>query len=150
MSATFGLSSARTQKRMEQNGAVAADFVRDGQLTMNGTFESRSAIFMFGFHAKKGLNHKAVYITSSGIAASDRALYEGLRKAYNIRFGVTEERVAANQRVKGRIVLRSVWKPDKDTVIALFYDPENTNRFPGASPGGRPIHLIYNYTKWTK
>jgi hypothetical protein len=150
MSVTFGLSSARTQKRMEQNGAAAADFVRDGQLTMKGVFESRSAIFVFGFHAKKGMNHKVAYIASSGNAESDRNLYDGLRQAYNIRFGVTEEKAAENQRTKGRITLRNAWKPNKDTVISLSYNPEVTNRFPGESPGDHPIHLIYNYTKWTK
>ena len=150
MSATFGLSSARTQKRMENNGAVAFDYLRDGRLTMKGTFEYRSAIFIFGFHNKRGLNHKSVYLASSGEAASDRALYEGLREAYNIRFGKTDERAVPNRIVKGRIVLQNSWKPNKDTVISLSYNPEITNRFPGDFPGERPIHLIYNYTKWTK
>jgi hypothetical protein len=150
MSATFGLSAARTQKRMERSGATAADFVREGRLTMKGTFEYRSALFIFGFHAKKGLNHKSVYIASSGNANMDRALYDGLREAYNARFGATEERATANARAKGRIMLRSTWKPNKDTIISLSYNPEVTNRFPGESPGDRPLHLIYNTTKWTK
>jgi hypothetical protein len=150
MSATFGLSSARAHKRMEQSGAVAADFVRNGQLTMKGTFEYRSAIFMFGFHAKKGLKHKAVYIASSGDARSDRALYDGLRQAYGIRFGVTQERAASNPWFKGRILLSSTWRPDKNTVIALSYNPEIANRFPGESPKDYPIHLSYVYTKWDK
>ena len=148
MSATFGLSSSRTQKRMENSGAVASDFIREGRLTMKGTFEYRSAIFVFGFHNKKGLNHKSVYLSSSGDAASDRALYEGLREAYNIRFGKTDERAAPNRVVKGRIILQSSWKPNKDTIISLSYNPEMTSRFPGDSPTVRPIHLTYNYTKW--
>ena len=150
MSATFGLSSARTQKRMENSGAVAADFVRGGRLTMKGTFENRSAIFVFGFHAKKGLNHKTVYIASSGDTASDRILYDGLRQAYNIRFGKTDERAVSNLKVKGRITLRSNWKPDKDTIISLSYNPEAGNRFPGESPSDYPIHLSYNFLKWSQ
>jgi hypothetical protein len=150
MSVTFGLSSARTQKRMEQSGAVAADFVRSGQLTMKGTFEYRPTLFLFGFHAKRGLKYKTAYIASSGDARSDRALYDGLRQAYGIRFGVTQERVAPNPRIKGRILLSSAWRPDKYTLIALSYNPEITNRFPGESPGDYPIHLSYVYTKWDK
>jgi hypothetical protein len=150
MSATFGLSSARTQKRMENSGAAAADFVRSGRLTMKGTFEGRSAIFVFGFHAKKGLNHKTVYIASSGDAASDKALYNGFREAYNIRFGKTNERAAPNPRAEGRITLRSNWKPDKNTIISLSYNPEVKNRFPGESPGDYPIHLSYNFLKWSQ
>ncbi|MDR1874676.1 MAG: hypothetical protein LBQ90_06665 [Synergistaceae bacterium] len=150
MSATFGLSSARTQKRMEKSGAVASDFVREGRLTMKGTFEFRSAVFVFGFHAKNGLNHKAVYIASSGNAEEDRALYDALREAYNVRFGKTNERPATNARTKNRIMLQSNWKPDKYTIIALSCNTGATNRFPGDSPGARPIHLIYNFTKWTK
>lgn len=150
MSATFGLSSARTQKRMENSGATAVDFVRDGRLTMKGTFEYRSAVFMFGFHAKKGLNYKSAYLASSGNAGEDRALYDALRAAYNSRFGKTEERATGNLRAKGRIVLRSSWKPNKYTTIALSYNPEVMNRFPGDSPGDRPIHLIYTYTKWSQ
>jgi hypothetical protein len=148
MSATFGLSSARTQKRMENSGAVASDYIRGGRLSMKGTFEQRSAIFVFGFHSKRGLNHKAVYIASSGNAASDRALYEAFREAYNARFGRTDERATQNLRAKGRITLQSSWKPDKDTVIMLYYNPEITDRFPGVSPGSRPIHLIYNFSRW--
>jgi hypothetical protein len=150
MSVTFGLSSARTQKRMENSGAAAADFVRNGRLTMKGTFEGRSAIFVFGFHAKKGLNHKTVYIASSGDAAVDRALYDGFREAYNIRFGKTDERAAQNLRAKGRIMLRNNWKPDKNTIISLSYNPEAKNRFPAESPADYPIHLSYNFLKWTR
>jgi hypothetical protein len=150
MSATFGLSSARAQKRMERSGAVPADFVRGGQLTMKGTFEYRQAIFVFGFHAKKGLNRKTAYIASQGDASSDRALYNGLRQAYGIRFGVTEERVAPSPGAKGRIMFHSTWRPDKNTTIALSYNPEIAKRFPGESPGDYPIHLSYIYTKWDK
>jgi hypothetical protein len=150
MSTTFGLSSARAQKRMENSGAAVVNFPRGGQLTMKGTFEGRPAIFAFGFHAKKGLNHKTAYIASSGDAASDKALYDGFREAYNIRFGKTDERAAPNLRVAGRIMLRSNWKPNKDTVISLSYNPEAKNRFPGVSPGDYPIHLSYNFLKWAQ
>ena len=145
MSVTFGLSSARTQKRMEQSGAAASDFIRGGRLTMKGTFEFRPAIFNFGFTSKGGLNYKTVYIASTGNAQGDKALYEALREAYNVRFGKTEERAAQNLRSKGRITLRNAWKPNKDTVISLSYNPEAVNRFPGESPGDRPIHLSYSY-----
>jgi hypothetical protein len=150
MSVTFGLSSARTQKRMEKSGAVASDFIREGRLTMKGTFESRSAVFVFGFHAKNGLNHKAVYLASSGSAEEDRALYDALRAAYSARFGETDERAVTNIRAKNKIMLRSNWKPDKYTIISLSCNPAITDRFPGDSPSGRPVHLIYNFTKWTK
>jgi hypothetical protein len=149
MSVTFGLSVARTQKRMEQSGATASDYVRQGQLSMKGSFEYRSAIFAFRFHAKKGLNHKAVYIASAGDAGADRALYDAFREAYNTRFGVVEERATPDLRdKKGGLVLRSAWKPDKDTIISLSYNPALTNRLPNDSPVSRPVHLIYNYTKW--
>jgi hypothetical protein len=135
---------------MEQSGAAAIDFERGGRLSMKGIFEGRPAAFVFGFHAKKGLNHKTVYIASLGDAASDKALYEGLQEAYDIRFGKTDERAAPNLRAKGRIMLRSNWKPDKDTVISLSYNPEVNNRFPGSSFGDYPIHLSYNYLKWSR
>ena len=150
MSATFGLSSARTQRRMEKSGAVAFDFVRDGRLTMKGTFENRSAIFMFGFHNRRGLNHKSVYIASSGDAESDRRFYDAFRQAYNLRFGTTAERAAPNRTARGRIILQNTWRPNKDTIISLSYNPEITNRFPGDSPSDRPIRIIYNYTRWTQ
>ena len=150
MSATFGLSAARTQRRMENSGAVAFDFPREGRLVMRGTFEHRSAIFVFGFHNRRGLNHKSVYIASSGNAATDMAFYEAFRDAYNIRFGNTDERAAPNRRVRGRIALQNAWRPNRDTVIMLSYDPEITNRFPGDSTGERPIHLTYNFTRWTQ
>ena len=147
MSATFGLSSTRTQQRMENSGAVALDFISNGRLTMKGTFERRSAIFIFGFHSKRGLNHKSVYLASMGDAASDMALYNAFREAYNMRFGNTDERALPNRRARGRIMLQNSWKPNKDTIISLSYNPEITTRFPGDSPSDRPIHLIYNYTR---
>ena len=150
MSATFGLSATRTQRRMEQSGAVALDFLRQGRLTMKGSFENRSAIFVFGFHNRRGLNHKAVYLASSGRAQEDRALYDGLRLAYNIRFGETTERTPVSLRARNRLTLRSLWQPNRDTNILLTYDPQNTNRFPGNSPLDRPIHLTYTYTRWTR
>jgi hypothetical protein len=150
MSVTFGLSAARTQKRMENSGAVAASSLQDERLNMKGTFESRSTIFTFGFHSKKGLNYKAAFLGSTGSAEEDRAFYDVLREAYNTRFGQSKERVTTKAQVKGGLTLRSVWTPDKYTTIALSLDPEQTNRFPGDSPGKRPIHLIYVYSKWTK
>ncbi|MDR1741568.1 MAG: hypothetical protein LBR38_06965 [Synergistaceae bacterium] len=147
MSATFGLSSTRTQKRMETSGASVAAFSRAGQLTMKGTFESMPAIFVFGFGEKKGLNHKSAYIGSTGDAASDRQLYDAFRAAYNERFGTVKEITVQHPRVKGRIAIRSNWTPDKYTMITLSYDPEVVKRFPGDSPGDYPIHLIYNYLK---
>lgn len=148
MSTTFGLSAKRTQRRMENNGATASDFVRNNRLTMKGDFEGRSAIFIFGFHPKKGLNQKAAYIASSGAPDSDRALYNALRQAYNIRFGEAEELAAEDYRKKGKITLRSSWRPNAYTTILLSYNPQLTERFPGDSPGFRAIHLIYTYTKW--
>lgn len=150
MSATFGLSLSRTQTRMENSGAVQIGSVRDGRLTMRGTFERRSAIFVFGFHARRGLNHKAVYIASSGNAESDRALYDAFRAAYNARFGTTPDRAIQSRTTRGRIMQQSSWTPNRYTMIALSYDPEITNRFPSDSPRDRPIRLIYNYTRWTQ
>ena len=147
MSLTFGLPVARTQRRMENSGAVAFDFPREGRLAMKGTFENRSAIFIFGFGRRGGLNHKSAFIASSGNAATDRSLYEAFREAYNIRFGRTNERAIPNRRVRGRIAFQNSWRPNRDTTITLFYDPEITNRFPSDSTGERPIHLIYNYTR---
>ncbi|GHS94233.1 hypothetical protein AGMMS50276_06430 [Synergistales bacterium] len=134
---------------MEQSDAKAADFVRNGRLTMKGLFQSRASIFMFGFHAKHGLNHKTVYIASSGNPDSDRVLYEAFRDAYNISFGKTDEKMSQNLRATGKLIYRSNWKPNKDTIISLTYNPEAKNRFPGDSPGDYPIHISYNYLKWT-
>jgi len=150
MSATFGLSADRTQRRMENSGAIVLSPLRDGRLTMRGAFENRSAIFIFGFHNRRGLNHKSVYIASSGNADLDRALYEAFRGAYNVRFGNTDERAIPHRRVRGRLTFQNSWTPNRDTVIMLSYDPEITNRFPGDSPSDRPIRLIYNYTRWTR
>ena len=150
MSATFGLSADRTQRRMENSGAVALDSLRDGRLTMRGTFEHRSAIFIFGFHSRRGLNHKSVHIASSGNADIDRAFYDAFREAYNISFGHTDERAIPHRRVRGRLVFQNSWNPNRDTIITLSYDPEITNRFPGDSPSDRPIRLIYNYTRWSR
>ena len=150
MSITFGLSSKRTQLRMERSGAEASGFIRDGQLSMEGLFEGRPAVFVFGFHAKKGLNYKAVYLTSTGNGDEDNALYDALRRAYVARFGKTKEAPLPNVWAEGRLMLRNVWEPDRHTTITLTYNPEATNRFPGSSPGDRPIHLTYAYSKWNK
>ena len=150
MSVTFGLSSKRTQLRMERSGAEASGFIRGGQVSMQGLFEGRPAVFSFGFHAKKGLNYKAVYLTSTGNGDEDNALYDALRRAYTARFGRTKEAPLPNIWAEGRLMLRNVWEPDRYTTIALTYNPEATNRFPGSSPGDRPIHLTYAYSKWNK
>lgn len=150
MSVTFGLSSKRTQLRMERSGAQASGYIRDGQLSMEGLFEGRPAVFVFGFHAKKGLNYKAVYLTSTGKREEDHALYDALRQGYTARFGKTKEAPLPNIWAEGRLLLRNVWEPDRYTTIVLTYNPEATNRFPGSSPGARPIHLTYNYSKWGK
>ena len=150
MSVTFGLSSKRTQLRMEHSGAEASGFIRDGQLSMEGLFEGRPAVFVFGFHAKKGLNYKAVYLTSTGDGDEDRAFYDALRRAYTARFGNTKESPLPNTWAEGRLLLRNVWEPDRYTTVTLSYNPEATNRFPGNSPGARPIHLIYQYSRWDK
>lgn len=150
MSATFGLSSKRTQLRMERSGAKAVGFIRDGRLSMEGLFEGRPALFVFGFHPKKGLNHKAVYLTSTGNGDEDNALYGALRDAYNVRFGRVREAPQPNVWAEGRLLLHNVWTPDRYSTIVLSYNPEATNRFPGSSPGARPIHLIYSYSKWQR
>jgi len=150
MSVTFGLSSSRTQTRMENSGATVVSPLGDGRLTMRGTFEHRPAIFIFGFHNRRGLNHKSVYIASSGSADLDRAFYDAFREAYNIRFGRTDERALPHRRVRGRITFQNTWHPNRDTIISLSYDPEATNRFPGDSPRDRPIRLVYNFTRWTQ
>jgi hypothetical protein len=136
-----------------------------GRFVMTGTFESRRAVFVFGFHAKKGLNHKSAYIASSGDPDEDRKLYDALREAYSTRFGKTDERLLPNPQgrkgggernfgkgpgISEQVALSSVWKPDRYTVVSLSYNPAAQERFPGASPGDRPVRLVYNYTKWTR
>ena len=150
MSVTFGLSSKRTQLRMERSGAEASGFIRDGWLSMEGLFEGRPAVFVFGFHARKGLDYKAVYLTSTGDGDEDKALYDALRRAYTARFGNTKESPLPNTWAEGRLLLNNVWEPDRYTTVTLSYNPEATNRFPGNSPGARPIHLIYQYSRWDK
>ena len=150
MSATFGLSSKRTQLRMEQSGAEATDFLREGRLSMKGLFEGYPTLFIFAFHPKKGLNYKAAYLASTGDPQADQSFYEALRTAYTLRFGTVQERPLPNLRVEGKLMFRSVWTPDPYSTISLSYDPKATNRFPGDSPGARPIHLIYSFSKWDK
>ncbi len=148
MSATFGLSAKRTQLRMEGSGALASGFIKDGRLSMTGLFEGRPTIFAFVFHDKKGLKYKAAYLTSTGKASEDFAFYSSLRDAYNMRFGSVQERPLPSLNAGGRVMYRNVWTPDKNSTITLSYDPEATNRFPGDSPAKRPIHLIYDFSKW--
>jgi len=150
MSVTFGLSASRTQRRMENSGAVVMNSFTDGRLTMRGTFEYRPAIFIFGFHGRRGLNHKSVYIASSGSSDLDRAFYDAFRDAYNSRFGRTDERALSHMRVRGRLTFQNTWTPNSDTIISLSFDPEITNRFPGDSPRDRPIRIVYNFTRWTR
>ena len=147
MSLPFGHSFKRTQARMEKSGAKVL-VPRGDSLTMEGFFEGYAANFSFGFHKKKGLKSKAVYLQSTGDAKRDRAFYDALRQGYDSRFGSGGEKAVANTRVSGRIMLRNTWTPDRYTTITLTYDPEATKRFPGESMGSRPIHLLYSTSKW--
>ena len=147
MSLPFGHSFKRTQKRMENSGAKVL-VPREESLTMEGYFEGYAANFSFGFHRKKGLKSKAVYIQSTGDAKRDKAFYELLMKGYKSRFGSGGEKAIANPWVAGRIMLRNTWTPDRWTTITLTYNPEATKRLSGSSMKDRPIHLLYSYSKW--
>ena len=147
MSLTFGLTYARVQKRMENSGAVVT-VPRKDTLTMSGMFEGYPATFIFGFHNKKILKHKALYLQSMGNAANDRKFYEAVQKAYNVYYGSAKETPTANTRAAGKIMLRNVWTPDKYTTITLTYNPEMSKRFPGDSLNSRFIQLIHKYDKW--
>ena len=147
MSLPFGHPFKRTQTRMERSGAkVLAP--REESLLMEGFFEGKPAVFSFGFHKKKGLKSKALYIQSTGKAKDDEAFYKLLMRGYEARFGSGRETAVPNTWTAGRIMVRCTWTPDRYTTIALTYNPEATNRFPGRSMKDRPIHLLYTYSKW--
>ena len=147
MSLTWGLSYARVQKRMENSGAKVTT-PRKETLTMSGMFEGYPATFVFGFHNKKILKTKSVYLQSMGIAENDRKFYEAVQKAYNAYYGSGKETPAASTRLKGKITLRNVWTPDRYTTITLSYDPAMSKRFAGSSLNSRFLQLICKYDKW--
>lgn len=147
MSLTFGLPYARVQKRMENSGAVVVT-PRQETLTMSGMFEGYPATFIFGFHNKKILKNKSVYLQSMGDAEKDRKFYEAVQKAYSAYYGSGKETPVANNRVGGKIMLRNVWTPDRYTTITLTYNSEMSKRFPGTSLNSRFIQLIHKYDKW--
>lgn len=147
MSLPFGHTFKRTQARMEKSGATVKT-PRGDSLTMEGYFEGRPASFAFGFYKQKLLKSKAVYIQSTGDAASDRSFYEALKAGYTRRFGSGKEAPIPNTWSPGRIMLRCAWTPDRYTTITLTYNPEMVKRFPGSSMKDRPIHLLYSYSKW--
>lgn len=147
MSLTFGLSYERVQKRMQNSGAVVVT-PRKETLTMSGMFEGYPATFIFGFHNKKILKNKSLYLQSMGNAENDRNFYEAVQKAYNAYYGSGKETPTVNNRVAGKIMLRNVWTPDKYTTITLTYNPEMSKRFPGSSLNSRFIQLIHKYDKW--
>ena len=147
MSLTFGLSYERVQKRMQNSGAVVVT-PRKETLTMSGMFEGYPATFIFGFHNKKILKNKSLYLQSMGNAENDRRFYEAVQKAYNAYYGSGRETPTVNNRVSGKIMLRNVWTPDKYTTITLTYNPEMSKRFPGSSLNSRFIQLIHKYDKW--
>ena len=147
MSLTFGLTYDRVQKRMQKSGAVVVTLRKD-TLTMSGMFEGYPATFIFGFHNKKILKNKSLYLQSMGNAENDRIFYEAVQKGYNAYYGSGKETPTVNNRVSGKIMLRNVWTPDKYTTITLTYNPEMSKRFPGSSLNSRFIQLIHKYDKW--
>ena len=147
MSLTFGLTYARTQKRMQNSGAVIIT-PRKESLTMSGMFEGYPATYIFGFHNKKILKSKSVYLQSMGDAETDRRFYEAVQKGFNAAYGSGKETPTVNNRVAGKIMLRNVWTPDRYTTITLTYNPEMSKRFPGNSLSSRFLQLIWKYDKW--
>ena len=147
MSLTFGLTYERVQKRMTNSGATVITPRKD-TLTMSGMFEGYPATFIFGFHKKKLLKTKALYLQSMGNAEADRKFYEAVQKSYNAYYGSGRETPTANTRAAGKIMLRNVWTPDKFTTITLTYNPEMSKRFPGSSLSSRFLQLIHKYDKW--
>ena len=148
MSLPFGHPFKRTQLRMERSGATV-ETPREESLSMKGYFEGRPAVFVFGFHKKKGLKSKLVYLQSAGKEKEDQNFYSLLMRGYNRQFGTAAETPVPNPWAEGRIMLRCVWTPDRYTTITLTYNPEAAGRrFPGGSAKDRPIHLLYSYSKW--
>ena len=147
MSLPFGHPFKRTQLRMERSGATVLT-PREESLTMEGWFEGRPAVFSFGFHRKKGLNAKGVYIQSTGDGKKDEQFYRLLKRGYEARFGSGRETAVPNTWKEGRIMDQCAWTPDRWTTITLTYNAEVRERFPGRSMKDRPIHLLYSYSKW--
>ena len=132
---------------MENSGAVIIT-PRKESLTMSGMFEGYPATYIFGFHNKKILKTKSVYLQSMGDAETDRKFYEAVQKGFNAAYGSGKETPTANTRVAGKIMLRNVWTPDRYTTITLTYNPEMSKRFPGSSLNSRFLQLIWKYDKW--
>ena len=147
MSLTFGLTYARVQKRMENSGAIVMT-PRKESLTMSGMFEGYPATYIFGFHNKKILKTKSMYLQSMGDAETDRRFYEAVQKGFNAAYGSGKETPTANTRAAGKIMLRNVWTPDRYTTITLTYNPEMSKRFQGNSLSSRFLQLIWKYDKW--
>ncbi len=147
MSLPFGHTYSRTQKRMENSGAVVV-IPRKETLTMSGMFEGYPATFIFGFHKNKILKTKSVYLQSMGNKEYDEKFYEALQKAYKSKYGTVKETPGLNNRKAGKLILRNVWTPDRYTTITLTYNPEASKRFPGSSLSERFIQIIYKYDKW--
>ena len=147
MSLPFGHTYARTQKRMEKSGATVTTPRKDS-LIMEGYYENYPARFIFGFHNKKLLKNKAVYLQSMGDAETDRRFYDAVRSVFNARYGSGLESPMQNPRDKAKLMLRNVWTPDRYTTITLTYNPEASKRFPGSALNDRFLQLIYKYDKW--
>ena len=97
MSLTFGLTYDRVQKRMQNSGALVVT-PRKETLAMSGMFEGYPATFIFGFHNKKILKNKSLYLQSMGNAENDRRFYEAVQKAYNAYYGSGKETPTVNNR----------------------------------------------------
>lgn len=147
MSLPFGHSWTRTKLRMERSGAVTISEKKGNSLTMKGMFESREALYVFNFVAKKGLSSKTVNISSMRNQQDDRSLYDALRMAYENRFGEIKERSMVGS--GNSIALRSQWNPDQYISIVLTYNP-NVKRFSDNLAVDSPIRLSYMTSKWVK
>lgn len=146
MSLPFGHTFERTQKRMSNSGAKVLT-PRKESLTMEGMFENYPAMFVFGFHNKKKLKSKAVYLQSMGDAEKDKNFYEAFQKAYNTAYGMTKESPIPSATQK-KIMLQNIWTPDRYTTITLIYNPEASKRFPGSAINNRFLQIVYKYDKW--
>ena len=149
MSLPFGHVYKRVQKRMENSGAKVAT-PRPESLLMTGYFEGYQTEFAFAFYKKKLLKSKAAYLKSTGSASKDKNFYELLKRGFEMQYGKGKEMPVNNSLVPGRIMIKHTWTPDKYTTITLLYNSEANKRFPGNSVKDRPIHIIYNYSKWDK
>ncbi len=149
MSLPFGHTFKRTQLRMERSGAKVVT-PRPDSLLMTGYFEGYQTEFTFTFYKKKLLKSKAAYLKSTGSQSRDKNFYELLKKGFERQYGSGKEMPVENSLVKGRIMMKNTWTPDRYTTITLIYNSEATKRFPGNSVKDRPIHIIYYYNKWDK